>query len=310
MIHPDVIGCDIAKAHLDFYDSGLQRPLRIANTSSAITGWLDSLDGRAVLIVFEATGHYDRQLRLVLEARSQSYCRVNPARTRDFARATGLLAKTDAIDARLLARMGQSLPLSPQQPEEPARHALARLHTRRDQLVAMRQQERTRLHEADGNECDSIETHVAWLDAEIMRIETACREALKGDETMKAQAANLRSIPGIGPVAALTLITQMPELGSRPAKAMAALAGLAPFNADSGTSRGKRHIKGGRKRVRDAALHMAALTASRMPSAFKPYADRMAKLGKPFKVIIIALARKLLTIANAITRDKTIYSKA
>ena len=309
MIHPDVIGCDIAKAHLDFYDSGLQRPLRIANTSPAIADWLDNLDRRLVLVVFEATGRYDRHLRLALEARGQPYCRVNPARARDFARATGLLAKTDAIDARLLARMGQSLQLPQQPPEEPARHALARLHTRRDQLVATRKQEKTRLHEADSFERGSIEDHVAWLDAEISRIERACREAMKANADMQAQAASLRSIPGIGPIAALTLITQMPELGSRSAKAMAALAGLAPFNADSGTSRGKRHIKGGRKRVRDA-LYMAALTASRMPSAFKPYADRMASQGKAFKVIIIALARKLLTIANAIIRDKTVYSKA
>ncbi len=132
---------------------------------------------------------------------------------------------------------------------------------------------------------------------------------MQADADMKAQTAGLRSIPGIGPVAALTLITHMPELGSRSAKAMAALAGLAPFNTDSGASRGKRHIRGGRKRVRDA-LYMAALTASRMPSAFKPYADRMARQRKPFKVVIIALARKLLTIANALARDKTIYSKA
>lgn len=309
MIHSDVIGCDIAKAHLDVFDSGLQRALSIDNAPAAIAAWLDGFDGRAVLIVFEATGRYDRQLRLALEARGEPYCRVNPARVRDFAKAIGLLAKTDAIDARLLARMGQSLSLSTQQPDDPARHALARLHTRRDQLVAMRQQERTRLHEADGTEHESIVAHLIWLDGEIAGIERACRQALQENERMKAQATRLRSIPGIGPVAALTLITHLPELGNRSPKALAALAGLAPFNVDSGASRGKRHIRGGRKRVRDA-LYMAALTASRMPTAFKPYADRMAKQGKPFKVVIIALARKLLTIANAIAREETLYSKA
>ncbi|MQX94987.1 transposase, partial [Sinorhizobium medicae] len=109
MIHPDVIGCDIAKAHLDFFDSGLERHFRIDNTPAAISAWLDGLDGRGVHIVFEATGRYDRQLRIALETRELPYSRVNPARARDFAKAIGLLAKTDAIDARLLARMGQSL---------------------------------------------------------------------------------------------------------------------------------------------------------------------------------------------------------
>ncbi|WP_457661001.1 IS110 family RNA-guided transposase [Sinorhizobium medicae] len=273
MIHPDVIGCDIAKAHLDFFDSGLERHFRIDNTPAAISAWLDGLDGRGVHIVFEATGRYDRQLRIALETPELPYSRVNPARARDFAKAIGLLAKTDAIDARLLARMGQSLPLSTQAPDDPARHVLARLHTRRDQLVAMRQQERTRLHETEGIERDSAESHMAWLDAEVARIEMACRDVLKAEKTLQEQEARLRSIPGIGPVAALTLIAHMPELGNRSAKAIAALAGLAPFNVDSGTSRGKRHIRGGRKRIRDA-LYMAALTASRMPRAFKSHADQ------------------------------------
>jgi transposase len=309
MIHPDVIGCDIAKAHLDFFDSGLDRHLRIDNTPAAIAVWLDGLGDRHVHVVLEATGRYDRQLRLALEARQQSYSRVNPARARDFAKAIGLLAKTDAIDARLLSTMGRSLTLAAQTPDDPARHALARLHGRRDQLVAIRQQERTRLYEAEGVERDSLESHMAWLDAEIVRIEKQCRDALKADEALQQQEQRLRSIPGIGPVAALTLIAHMPELGDRSAKAAAALAGLAPFNVDSGSLRGKRHIRGGRKRVRDA-LYMAALTASRMPTAFKSYADQMKARGKPFKVIIIALARKILAIANAITRDKTIFSKA
>lgn len=309
MIHRDVIGCDIAKSHLDIFDSRAQRHQRIDNTPAAIDAWLEGLDGQEVHFVFEATGRYDRALRLCLEARLRSYSRVNPARARDFAKAIGVLAKTDAIDARLLALMGQSLPLASRLPDDPARQALVRLHTRRDQLVAIRQQERTRLHEAEGPERDSLERHMAFLDAEIIDIEAACRDALKADEALKEQEARLRSIPGIGPVAALTLIAHMPELGDRSAKAAAALAGLAPFNVDSGTLRGKRHIRGGRKRVRDA-LYMAALTASRMPAAFKAQADRMKEKGKPFKVVIIAIARKILAIANAITRDKTTFSKA
>lgn len=309
MIHPDVIGCDIAKAHLDFFDSKLDRHLRIDNTPAAIACWLYGLEGRAFHVVFEATGRYDRHLRLALEAEQRPYSRVNPARARDFAKAIGRLAKTDAIDARLLAQMGQSLPLATQSPDDPVRHALARLHTRRDQLVATRQQERVRLHEAEGSERESIESHIAWLNAEIARIEAACRDTLKSEKTLQEQEARLRSIPGIGPVGALTLITRMPELGTRSAKAIAALAGLAPFNVDSGVSRGTRHIRGGRKRIRDA-LYMAALSASRMSWAFKANADRMKQAGKPLKVVIIAIAHKLLTIANAITRDKTIFIRS
>lgn len=309
MIHPDVIGCDIAKAHLDFFDSGLARHVRIDNTPTAIAAWLDGLTDRQVHIIMEATGRYDQKLRLALETREQSYSRVNPARARDFAKAIGLLAKTDTIDARMLAHMGETLPLKSQAPKDHSLQSLTRLQTRRDQLVATRQQERTRLHEAEGFERDSLERHVSWLDTEIDHIEAECRKALNADETLKAQETRLRSIPGIGPIVALTLMTHMPELGDRCSKAAAALAGLAPFNVDSGTLRGNRHIRGGRKRVRDA-LYMAALAASRMPSAFKPYADQMKARGKPFKVIMIALARKILTIANAITRDKTIFFRA
>jgi transposase len=309
MIQPDVIGCDIAKAHLDLFDSGLGHHERIDNTPAAIAAWLATLKDRIIDVVFEATGRYDGKLRAALEAADYPYSRVNPARARDFAKALGLLAKTDAIDARLLARMGQSLPLPTHAPDDPVRRSLGRLHARRDQLVAMRQQERTRLHEAEGDERDSLERHLAWLDAEIGRIETICRERLRADETLRKQEQRLRSIPGVGPVAALTLITLMPELGSRSSKAIAALAGLAPFNVDSGMSRGQRHIRGGRKRIRDA-LYMAALSASRMPSSFKTYADQLKSRGKPFKVVIIALARKLLTIANALTRDRTMYLTA
>ena len=309
MITPDVIGCDIAKAHLDLFDSGCGRHCRIFNTPEAISAWLASLENRTVHVVFEATGRYDGRLRAALEAAGHPYSRVNPARARDFARALGLLAKTDVIDAQLLARMGQSLPLATQAPDDPARRSLARLHGRRDQLVAIRQQERTRLHEAEGGERTSLESHLVWLDTEITRIEMLCRERLRADEELYRQEQQLRSIPGVGPVAALTLMTLMPELGSRGPKAMAALAGLAPFNADSGTLRGQRHIRGCRKRVRDA-LYMAALSASRMQSPFRAQAETLRSRGKSFKVVIIAIARKLLTIANAIIRDQTAYKAA
>jgi transposase len=309
MIHDDVIGCDVAKAHLDFFDSRLDRHCRIDNQPAAIARWLEGLEGRTVHIVLEATGRYDSKLRSALEAAGQPYWRINPARARDFARFMGKRAKTDVIDARLLARLGESQPLKTQAPDDPTRHALGRLHARRHQLVVLRQQEQNRLHEAEAIERDSLERHITWLDREIADVEAACRAQLKDDEELRRHEKRLRSVPGIGPVTAMTLIAFLPELGTGTAKGMAALAGLAPFNVDSGTLRGQRHIGGGRKPIRDG-LYMAAITASRCAGPFKDYAAQLASRGKPFKVIMIAIARKLLTIAHALIRDQTTYIKA
>lgn len=207
---------------------------------------------------------------------------------------------------RACSRMGQALSPAVSAPPDPARRVLADLHTRRDQLVAIRQQERTRLRGAPCEQCASLESHLVWLDAEIERIEAACRDHLRADPVISEQNTRLRSIPGIGPVAAATLLAHMPELGAGSSKAMAALAGLAPFNIDSGAKRGQRRIQGGRKRVRDA-LYMAALVAYRLKAPFARTAQTMAAKGKPFKVMIIAIARKILITANAILRDKTMF---
>ncbi|MCZ7934437.1 transposase, partial [Agrobacterium leguminum] len=148
MVHPVYIGCDVSKAHLDLFDAATQKAVRIANTGTAIDEWLSTLEGREAQVILEATGRYDRLLCAALERWRRSYCRVNPARARDFARATGQLAKTDTLYSLLLALLFS--PLSPPvtTPPDPARQQLESLHTRRDQLVAMRQQERLRLHTA------------------------------------------------------------------------------------------------------------------------------------------------------------------
>jgi transposase len=306
MIHPVFIGCDVSKSSLDLFDSQTQKHARIDNSQAAVVAWLQSLEGREATIILEATGRYDRLLCAALQAHGRPYCRVNPARARDFARAVGLLAKTDAIDACLLARMGQTLAPAPSTAPDKARRTLACLHTRRDQLVATRQQEGTRLHSAETAERDSLERHLVWLDAEIAMIEKACLDHIRAHEELQEQSRRLRSIPGVGPVTAHTLIAHMPELGTGSPKAMAALAGLAPFNTDSGTKRGQRHIRGGRKRIRDA-LYMAALVAYRLKTPFARTAQTLIAKGKPFKVMIIAIARKLLVTANALLRDKTTF---
>lgn len=303
IIHPGFVGIDVSKHHLDIFENG--RSERVANTEEGVADlaarWRDSF------VLFEATGRYDGCLRRTLQARNVAYARVNPARARDFARATGHLAKTDTIDARMLALMAQSLIMARDRASGPEREALARAHKRRDQLVAMRQQERTRLTECDDEALRaSLEAHRRWLDGEIARWEGEVARLVAHSEQLAQSARQLRSIPGIGPVATATLLALVPELGSLSPKKIAALAGLAPFNADSGQFRGVRRIKGGRKRVRDA-LYMAAVTAARSSPRFKTIYQRLRAAGKPAKLALIAIARKLLLTANAILRDNAVF---
>lgn len=308
-IHPDGIGCDVSKSHLDFFVAQGNQAFRIDNTSEAICAWLKEQDPCAGLVVFEATGRYDRKLRQALESIGRPYARVNPARARDFAKALGLSAKTDRIDARMLALMGASLALSPSSPSNPRHDRFVAMQKRRDQLVLMRQKEKQRLREADALEQSSLDRHIAWLSLEIKDLEQACDQMLAENEALNQKTKLLRSIPGIGPVTAAALIGHLPEIGTLSPKAIAALAGLAPFNTDSGRFQGKKSIRGGRKRVRDA-LYMAAVTAARSNSRFASWANTLTEKGKPFKVVAIALARKILTIANAIIRDKTPFKNA
>lgn len=306
IINPGYIGIDVSKHHLDIFHCG--RSERVANTAENIANLVGSWRGSFVL--FEATGPYDRHLRRALEAADIAFARVNPARARDFARATGRLAKSDTIDARMLAAMAQSLSLARERNSDPEREALARAHKRRDQLVHMRQQERTRLTECDDAALRAdIAAHAQWLDAHIARWEAEIERLIAQSAALAQDARRLRSIAGIGPVASATLLALVPELGTLSPKKIAALAGLAPFNSDSGQFRGLRRIKGGRKRVRDA-LYMAAVTAARFNPRLKPLYRRLRAAGKPAKVALIAVARKLLVIANAILRDKTQFKPA
>ncbi len=304
-LHLCFIGCDIAKQHLDLFDEAHGESLRIANTTAAIEDWLARLDTTRAFIAFEATGPYDRALQRALAQAGCRFVRVNPARARDFARASGRLAKTDAIDAQMLAAMARALALAPDQPADPARQHLARLHRRRDQLVAMRACERVRNGESD-DPAGSLDRHLTWLDDEIATLERLIDEALHADRRLAALQALLRSAPGVGPVTATTLIALMPELGRCSAKAIAALAGLAPFNNDSGRLRGQRSIRGGRRRVR-RALYMAALAAIRTSPRFKAFYDTIKARRAATKIAIIALARKLLTVLNAMVKTNTAF---
>ena len=287
------IGIDVSKRHLDIFDEGIGVSERVANAPHAIT----KLVARwrcDVLVVFEATGVYDLGLREALRAAGIRFARINPARARDFARASGQLAKTDPIDARMLAAFARAMRPAPEQVSTPARNALARLAKRRDQLVHMRAQEKNRRSEAgDRAMVERIGRLIEVLDREIAEIEADISALIKAEPEISHDAQLIRSLPGVGPVACMQLIAQMPEIGHVGPKQAAALAGLAPFNVDSGAYRGKRKIGGGRKRVRNA-LYMAALNAVRRADRFKAFYAKLRQAGKPAKLALIAVARKLL----------------
>lgn len=302
-IRPGFIGIDIAKHHLDIFDPTLGRVERIANQPHAIAEQIARWRDAPPFVLFEATGRYDATLRQALDAAGIAFARVNPARARDFARAAGFLAKTDAVDATMLAAMAQALAPEPQPAHSPDRERLTRLAKRRDQLVATRQKERNRHRECDDPDIAAdIDRHLAWLDAAIAAIEHRIDRYLTDTPELERTTRLLRSVPGVGPVTATVLAALLPELGTRSHKALAALAGLAPFNNDSGQRRGQRSIRGGRKRVRDA-LYIAAFVAARYAQPFKAFYTRLMQAGKPRKLALIAVARKLLTTLNAMLRD-------
>lgn len=303
IIAPGFIGIDVSKDYLDIFDGVAHR---IANTPDAIGAFMSRLDTPR-LVLFEATGRYDRHLRGGLAAAAIAFARVNPLQARAFARATGQLAKTDAIDARLLAAMAQALTPTPQPAAEPQRLELADLHRRRAQLVGFRQVERTRLHTASSAIAPSIANHLSWLEAEIKAADIEIAALIRRSASLAQAARLLRSIPGIGPVATTALLALMPELGHRSAKTIAALGGLAPINRDSGQYRGRRSIAGGRAEVRKA-LYMAAVTASRSAPRFAKSFQALVANGKAAKLALIAIARKLLVTANAILKTAQPYT--
>jgi transposase len=303
IIHPGFVGIDISKDFLDVFDGSVGAVRRIDNRPEAIDRLIAGWAGREVFVLFEATGRYDKALRQALSAAGIAFARVNPARARDFARSIGLLAKTDAIDARMLAAMAQCLRPGADGTSDPAREQLADLHKRRDQLVACRKQERTRMAATGADLLDELMQHIAWLDQAIQRIDRRITVLIAGQPGLHVAQRLMRSVPGIGPVCAATLLALMPELGSRSPKAIAALAGLAPFNVDSGKFRGARKIHGGRRRIREA-LYMAAVSVTRTKSRFARTYRAMREARKPAKVALVAVARKLLVTLNAIIREQ------
>ena len=228
--------------------------------------------------------------------------RVNPTRARAYAFAAGSLAKTDAVDARVLAQLPATVANGPEPAFDAEREALASLHRRRDQMVETRAVERGRSRDvSDAAERGSLQRHITWLDGEIKALDGELQGMIAKPAFAKT-AGLLRSVRGVGAVTAATVLALLPELGQRSAKSIAALVGLAPINRDSGMYRGQMHIGGGRKRVRQA-LYMAALSAIRAVPRLKLHYEAIKARSGHAKVAIIAIARKLLVILNAKARD-------
>jgi transposase len=297
-------GIDVSKAVLDtgFFPAG--PPGQYANDEAGIARCIEELVTLSpVLVVIEATGGLETPFAVMARAAGLQVAVVNPRQVRDFARATGVLAKTDRLDADVLARFAAVIrPQVRPSPDKETRD-LAELVARRRQLVAMRAQEKTRLSQAAGSrQKDSLKEHIVWLDERIGQLDVELTAALRTSSSWKVKEDLLKSVPGVGRVTVLTLLSLLPELGQLRRREIAALVGLAPFNRDSGTMRGRRMIWGGRADVR-AVLYMATLSAVRGQNAIAEFHRRLVAKGKPAKVALVAAMRKLLTILNAMMKN-------
>lgn len=296
------VGIDVAKDHLDV----ACRPgpaFRVANDPAGLADAVGRLRPMGVtLAVLEATGGLEVPAAAALAAAGVPVAVVNPRQARRFAEATGKLAKTDRIDATALAHFAQAIRPEPRALPEAEARAIDALLTRRRQLLEMATMERNRLGScaAAGVRAD-LEAHLAWLAERLAKAEADLEHAVQASPAWRAREDLLRGIPGIGPTTSRTLLAALPELGSIGPKQAAALAGLAPYARDSGRGQGPRHVAGGRADVR-SVLYMAALSARRHNPAMRAFAGRLKAAGKPAKVVLTAVARKLLVIANAVLR--------
>ncbi len=297
---PVSVGVDVSKATLDVAIHGAAELRCFPNTPAGhrrLIAWLQPQGTHQV--VLEATGGYEQAALDTLQAAGLPVVRINPRQARDFARATGQLAKTDRLDARMLAQMAATLPLRPYQPAAPWQRRLAEWSQRRGQLVKLLSSERQRLRlltEAPLRR--SLQRHMAWLEGEIAALDREIAQQLEAQPVL----APLRTLKGVGPVLTATLAGELPELGRLDRKAIAKLVGVAPLARDSGQWRGPRHVWGGRHAVR-SALYMAALVGVRHEPRLRELYQRLRARGKAAKVALVACMRKLLVILNARMRD-------
>jgi transposase len=299
---------DVSKGRLEVFVAPTAERFGVPNDDAGVDELLARLEESSpALVVLEATGGFERPVAAALVAWGLAVAVVNPRQARDFARATGRLAKTDRMDAESLARFAEAVHPAPRAIPDEEALALGEILARRRQLVGMLTAENNRLVTATTRQVKKrIEAHLLWLEKELARTERDLEEAIEESPVWRENEALLRGVPGVGPVLAKTLLAELPELGELKNKQLAAaLVGVAPFfNRDSGILRGKRAIWGGRSGVR-AALYMGALVATRCNPAVKVFYERLLAAGKPKKVALVACMRKLLVILNAMLRNRT-----
>lgn len=296
------VGIDVAKAKLDVFVN--EQAWQVTNDLNGFRELVERLNALAPsLIVLESTGGYESLVLSELYTAGLPVARVNPGRVREFAKSIGQLAKTDRLDAQILARFAElvrpALAILP----DPQQQQLAALVNRRRQLLEMRVAEQNRLETAPKKLREGIRAHIRWLSEEIDRLEQDMDDFIQNTPLWREKDELLKSVPGIGPVTARTLLSELPELGQLDRKEIAALVGVAPFNHDSGHLRGKRHIRGGRTAVR-SVLYMATLASTRFNPVIQSFYEHLLQQGKEKKVALVACMRKLLTILNAILRSR------
>ena len=298
------IGIDVSKQWLEMAAYERDYQFRCANKANAFAVLLAELiDLRPALIVLEATGGLERAVVAALHGAGLPVVVVNPRQVRDFARALGQLAKTDRLDARVLATFAAVIKPCPRPIKSQDEQELDALSGRRDQLVEMLSEEKNRRASAATDSVrDEIQQHIDWLRDRIAELDQQLKKLLQGSPRWQIKDQILRSTPGIGPVVSYSLLAKLPELGTLNRQQISKLVGVAPLNRDSGQQRGSRHIHGGRANVRKV-LYMAALTARRCNPVIKAFYERLQARQKPFKVAITACMRKLLTIINFMVRD-------
>jgi transposase len=297
------IGIDVAKDWLDVADAGGERPWRVDNDALGIASLVETLTARPPrLIVLEPTGGLETAVVAALAGAGLAVAVVTPAQVRHFAQASGQRAKTDALDARVLARFGERMQPPTRALPDATAQELRGMLARRRQLVEMHTAEANRRPTTVAAPRPELEAHLAYLEAQRAALDAALAQTIQTSPVWRAKEALLRSIPGIGPGVARTLLAELPELGTLTRQEAAALVGVAPLNRDSGRTERPRCIGGGRAGVR-AKLYMAALTATRCDPTLRAHYARLVEHGKPAKVALVACMHKLLTIANAILRD-------
>jgi transposase len=302
-----VVGVDVSKRVLDVASTGSDPVKRWSNDAAGIADLVAALAREPpALVVLEATGGYELAAAQAMQQAGLAVAVVNPRQARDFARASGQLAKTDAIDARILASFGAALRPKPLPPIDASQAAISELVARRRQIVDMLVAERNRLEHAGSATRGWIEDHILVLKSQLAQVDAALGLAVENSAELQRRHQVLTSVKGVGPLTAAVLLAELPELGAIGHKQIAALVGVAPMNHDSGQHRGQRHIAGGRQSVR-CALYMATLVGVRFNPTLHAFYHRLRQAGKRPKVALVAAMRKLLIILNALVRDDALW---